>query len=99
MPAMPPHILPAAGAALDAGGVALTTPDGVSTGSGRVVGAPLVAPVGVLGVADGFGCDEQLASTVRDRNATHSQTRLELLMRGALATRSPLVERIESKVL
>jgi hypothetical protein len=67
-------------------GTELTTPLGLSTGialalalgAGGVV-ATAVA-VGSGAVAGGVGCAEQLASTVKDRNATHCWTRFDWVM-------------------
>lgn len=91
MAAMPPHILPA-GAELDAtgagvdelgGGPELTTPDGVSTGKGLVVAVAgaVGACEGAGASAGGLGCDEQLSSTVGNRNATHASVRFDSPMR------------------
>ena len=97
-PAMPPHILPSGEALGDGAGVAddegagggsgpeLTTPVGVSTGTGGALltlvagaGGVLGALVGASGV--GAGCAEQLANAANDRNATHACTRFDFRMR------------------
>lgn len=68
------------------GGCELTTPEGVNTGSPLELGAASPVPVGAALAtggpsAGGLGCDEQLVSTIGDRNATHTSALMGLLMR------------------
>jgi hypothetical protein len=80
-------------------GPELTTPVGVSTGTGGVleVGAALATAV-VLGAgasAGGVDCAEQLTIALSDRRTMHSCSRFGLLMRSELAIRAARVERAD----
>jgi len=81
-PAMPPHILPV-GAAADAEGAGVAADADVAGAEEETTGgAGLAASVaGARAPAAGAGCAEQLTSAVNDRNAPHTSTGLDLLMR------------------